>query len=529
MDDRTPVLIGAGQYVQREATADSPMALASQASLAALRHAVHSTGLETATLAKHIDTIAVTRLFSDMGHMWACEWGRSDNPPQSIAQAIGAQPQHRIYSPVGGNQPQSMLIEFAADIARGDRDMVLIAGAEALKNQRHAARQKKAAADFSLDWSETFNEPLDDRGVGDSLATPQELANGLTNVAFYYALIEQAQRQKSGRSVEDHQAAMAQLFASFSEVAAKNPYAQFPGAQTATDIQNATPLNHLYTKRMIAQDSVNQSASVLLCSVAKARELGIPQAHFIYLHGMAEGAEHPLSQRADPALAPVANQVTDRVLNMAKVHATDIELLDIYSCFPCAVTALAEHLEIPTDGSRALTLTGGLPYFGGPGNNYSLHAMAEAVTQLRPNTDGNTNTDTGDNLSTDMGKGSAANTPARYAMVTANGGMLSKHASVIYSNCASDVNWATANTQVLNTHKPVPICTAPRTGTLVSYVLYPDTKGKVHAIIIGRTDAQEHFVASSHEPATIAAMSNDEANGCTVTVMVNGDQLSFTL
>ncbi|WP_101756727.1 hypothetical protein [Oceanicoccus sp. KOV_DT_Chl] len=52
------------------------------------------------------------------------------------------------------------MIEFARDIANGERDMVLIAGAEALKNQRHADRKQKELPDFSLNWHENFNQPL---------------------------------------------------------------------------------------------------------------------------------------------------------------------------------------------------------------------------------------------------------------------------------------------------------------------------------------------------------------------------------
>jgi acetyl-CoA C-acetyltransferase len=40
-------------------------------------------------------------------------------------------------------------------------------------------------------------------------------------------------------------------------------------------------------------------------------------------------------------------------------------------------------LDIPSDGSRPLTVTGGLPFFGGPGNNYSTHAIASMMELLR--------------------------------------------------------------------------------------------------------------------------------------------------
>ena len=189
-----------------------------------------------------------------------------------MASRIGANPQHRIYTQTGGNEPQSRVIEFATDIARGHRSLVLLAGAEALRNQRHAER-----AGNELDWSETFDEPLDDRGFGDHVATSQELKNGLNNVIYFYSLVEQAQRRSFGRSVGAHRSAMAQLMESFSRIAAINPYAQFAGAQSAQDILAASDLTHLYTKRMIAQDGVNQAAALLMWQCGQSAGTGHPQ------------------------------------------------------------------------------------------------------------------------------------------------------------------------------------------------------------------------------------------------------------
>ena len=42
-------------------------------------------------------------------------------------------------------------------------------------------------------------------------------------------------------------------------------------------------------------------------------------------------------------------------------------------------SSCARQLGIDGDDPRGLTLTGGLPYFGGPGNSYSLHGIAETV------------------------------------------------------------------------------------------------------------------------------------------------------
>lgn len=486
LPDSTPILVGAGQFTQREATDTSHMGLAVQAATSAVADC-GAPGIVQA-----IDTICVTKLFSDMGHLWPCKWGRSNNPPQSVAQGIGANPRSRIYTQTGGNEPQSRVIEFARDIARGDREVVLLAGAEALKNQRHAERNNR-----ELDWNEHFEEALEDRGMGTSVATSQELANGLHNVAYYYALIEQAQCHSAGRSVAEHREAMARLLESFSRVAADNPYAQFAGSQSAAEILAAPALTHLYTKRMIAQDGVNQAAALLLCSVGKARELGIPESKWVCLHGMAEGRELELSRRPDPGQSPMAGKVADRALEIAGLNIDAIDAIDIYSCFPCAVTAVAGHLGLPTDGSRALTLTGGLPYFGGPGNNYSMHGIAEAVAAARSRSDG-------------------------YIMVTANGGVMSKHASGIYSQVPSTIDWAAADTLVSDAgaeHRE--ICLDPGYGNIVSYTVHFDRDGGAHAIIIGDTASSERFVATTAkgdlETAQILLQTNPIGQAVTLT------------
>jgi len=297
------------------------------------------------------------------------------------------------------------------------------------------------------------------------------MKNNLNNVIYYYALIEQARRNKLGLSVEEHRKAMAELLESFSEVASTNPYAQFAGKQSAEDILGAANLSHLYTKRMIAQDGVNQGAALIMCSIAKARELGIAESQWVFIHGMAQGKELELSHRDDPSTSPMAGQVANEALRMAGLEIDAIDMIDIYSCFPCAVTTVAEQLNLPTDGSKTLTATGGLPYFGGPGNNYSMHGLAEAVIWARKNAEA-------------------------YAMVTANGGVLSKHASGIYSHRPSDIDWSSQRTTLGNESlKKRSIAADPGQGTIVSYTVHFDADGGAHAIILGETESGERFVA----------------------------------
>ena len=110
-------------------------------------------------------------------------------------------------------------------------------------------------------------------------------------------------------------------------------------------------------------------------------------------------------------------------LGAAACTLDDIRHLDCYSCFPIAVTSIAEPLGLPLDGSRPLTLTGGLPFFGGPGNNYSMHAIATVVERLRHDA---------------SAKG----------LIVANGGYLSKHSAGVYAAQAPQ-RWSPTDAQRL--------------------------------------------------------------------------------
>ncbi|MEP1470170.1 MAG: hypothetical protein ABJK25_04290 [Halieaceae bacterium] len=496
ISDNTPILVAAGQYVERQPTESSPMHIAASAAQAALEAAGGS------GVAEAIDTIAVIKIFSDSASIWATDQGRSNNPPQSIAKVIGANPQHRIYSETGGNEPQSLLFEFFADLATGRKEMVLLAGSEAIKNQRNAKRNG-----LTLDWEEEFEEPLEDRGFGKYVANDQERHNGMVMPLFYYILIEQARRLKLGMDKGSYLADTARMLEEFSAVASRNPYSMFPTAMSAEEILAAAPLTDLYTKRMIAQDSVNLGAALLMTTVGKARELGIAEDNWVYLHGGAQGMEVDLTIRPDPSTSEMATRVVDQALNMAGKTAEDMSLIDIYSCFPCAVTAISDHLGLPADGS--LTLTGGLPFFGGPGNNYSAHGLAEMWSQIRAK-------------------------PEEYALIHANGGVLSKHATGIFSCQPSTVDWASADTVIDQDELPrMEQDLNPTAGKVISYTINYMQDQPVQGIVLCETDLGKRFVSctADNDQETVQKMLAKEPAGRLISVTADPEQeyrLNFT-
>jgi acetyl-CoA C-acetyltransferase len=196
------------------------------------------------------------------------------------------------------------------------------------------------------------------------------------------------------------------------------------------------PLTDIYRRWHVAQDAVDLGSAIILTSAAKARALGVPQEKWVWLAGAAEAAEPPLSERAVIHRSAALDFAVPAALDQAGIAATDLGPVDIYSCFPCAVFAAVDSMQ---DASRALgdyTLTGGLTFFGGPGNGFAMYNIAAMVDALRQ--DG-----------------------SKPAMVTANGGVMSKQAVGIYTATQPNIQYS-GNVAKGYVPPPIPIDDAPQ-------------------------------------------------------------------
>jgi acetyl-CoA C-acetyltransferase len=89
------------------------------------------------------------------------------------------------------------------------------------------------------------------------------------------------------------------------------------------------------------------------------------------------------AQRPDLTRALGLGVASRASFDAAGIGVDDVDRFDFYSCFPSAVQMGAAAVGVPLDDPRGLTVTGGLPFFGGPGNNYVTHSIACLTERLR--------------------------------------------------------------------------------------------------------------------------------------------------
>jgi acetyl-CoA C-acetyltransferase len=491
--DETPIVIGVGEASERIGApgyaALSPADLAGAAARAALDDA------GAPGLAAHIDVIATIRQFETSGANARPPFGASDNFPRSVGKRIGADPARAVLEVVGGQGPQHLVSEFAHTIATGDAGMVLLAGAEAISTVRALATRGE-----TRDWSETIGGQLEDRGYGmDGLLTRDLTTQGARSPIQVYALFENARRARLHMGREAYALEMGRLFEPFTKVAAGNPHAMSPEARSAEDLATVTAENRLtadpFPRRMVARDQANQGAAVLLTSVGRARQLGVPQDRWVYLHGGADVKERSVMERQDFSRSPAAVMACQHALEAAGASLADMALFDLYSCFPIAVFNICDGLGLAPNDARGLTVTGGLPFFGGAGNNYSMHAIASMVRGLRAR-------------------------PGTKGLVGANGGFLSKYSVGVYSTEARPwQGFTSADLQREIDAWPAPVINQDYAGEGAVETYTVDYAGPApRGVIVGRNGAGERFAAGVEDPGLVQQMISREPLGGRVTV-----------
>lgn len=463
-DERSAVLVGAAQLTQRDADpheAPGPLAMLAQVA----REAAEDAGAGDSAL-RALDTLGVVQVVG---------WG-ARNGPRLLAEAIAAKPARELVTAIGGELPVTLVNHIAQRIADGEVRVALVAGCNNLRTLRLARE-----TGIRPDWERGGSGEPELFGEEKPGSSPRELAYGLNAPAFVYPVFENALRARRGLDLETHRRRIGALMSRFSEVAARNPYAWFPVARSAEEIARPTPQNRMiafpYTKYMNAVIETDQAAAVLMMSAAAARSLGVPEEKWVHWWAGAHGQEEAWfpSERPDFAECRSLGDTVGRALAGAGVALEAIDHVDLYSCFPVAVEMACEMIGLDEDDPRGLTVTGGLPYAGGPTNNYTLHALATMMERLRAR-------------------------PGSKGLVTGNGWYLTKHSACVASTAPPGGRARRAAPPPVGVRRaPEPPAEEVRgRGTLEAYtVRYERDGAPKQGIVLGRMDDGRRFLANT--------------------------------
>ncbi len=511
-EPRTPILVGVGQFTQRTARAGkiaeslNPIAMLETAADIALADSGQGEALKRA-----LDTVAVVRFTADSpGEQGRLPKRMFRNPPLSVAKRLGIAPRRALYTATGGNTPQWLVNRTAEEIANGESEAALLVGAEYIASLIGAMKQG-----VDLKWSESADaDPgSDPEEIGNDKpgTTEYERRYGLQFPVNAYPLFENALRGQAGRTPAQHLTWLGEFFSPFTRVAAENPYSWFPTFRPPAEISTPSEKNRFvgypYTKYLNAVIEVDMAAAVVMTSVGKARALGIPEDKWVYLHGSGDANDlWYVTERVNYHSSPAIRAMGKAAFAMAGKTPGDLSFIDLYSCFPAAVEIGCRELGIATDDPRGLTVTGGLPYFGGAGNDYVMHSIATMVEKVRSK------------------RGS-------YGLCTANGWYVTKHSAGIYST--EPVKGAWKRTDPRTYQRDIDAEAHPRieeqpsgAGRIETYTVVTDRKGKRFGIVVGRLEDGARFLANTpDDDETLNGMMREDMLGRSGTVTPGANNL----
>ena len=362
-----PVLVGIGSLQQKGSfeQLDEALILMEQATLKAIDDT------NAPDIKNYIDEIQIPKGFWDYRNpgKWIAEKHGFSKPMTSIAKI--------------GILQQSLINSACKKIIDGEIRASLIVGGEARHKMIQALKEGLTYEEMSL----TENPDHYVKAKEDLYVTEEIDALGMMAVG-YYAIIESAMRYKDKKSLREHEDFLGNYYERFSQIASKNPHAWNHKIFTAEEIKTPSSKNqriaYPYNKLHNSSWNVNQASALILTSDEIADKLKIPADKRVYPLISSE-TNHMIGVIQRPDLtAPIGLKLAaDYLLDEAAKNNIEPTFYELYSCFPIAVQLFAKALSIPDNIDK--TITGGMPFAGGPLNNYMLHATAQALMKIREN------------------------------------------------------------------------------------------------------------------------------------------------
>lgn len=442
------MVLGVAQMNGPDAGANEPVEMMTAVVTAALS----DTG---AAMADHVQAVRVVKGI----------WPYRD-PGRLVAERLGTAGARSGLTSIGGNEAIDLLNQTAHEISTGHLDLAVICGAETMRTRRrdrgagrsstYLDERADAAPDRSFGSDHEFWDQADHRA-------------GTDHAVNFYAMAASAVRHRMELTPDDYRRRIADLWARAAAIASTNPHAWITVGPSAEEIRTPSPTNRMvaspYTKLLTSNIDVDQAAAIVIGSAETARRLGVTLDRWVFpLAG--SGGHDPWTTRARWSLAesPAMRIAGHRAVELAGTSIGDIELLDLYSCFPAAVQ-VAQH-ELGLEPGSPFTITGGMTFAGGPFNSYCLHALARSVELLRLK-------------------------PADRALLSGNGGFFTKHSFAVLSGSPGRGRFSCERPQALIDAQPVRAVrdAPPARGIIDAYTVVHDRDGAPERAIVSVLDS----------------------------------------
>ena len=371
--DRSPCLIAAARHTWHPADGPAPEPLDMW------EHVVRALPGDAGISSRAVEQV-------DDLNLVHCQSWAYDRPVERLAERLGLHPANRSESILAGTSPQRLLNLAAERMLRGETRAALVVGGEALATRRVADRGGAIPP-----WSHPHPSPPALPVDLDEWYLPTEIAHGILPAWLTFALLEQARWAARGGTAEQRME-LYEVLDRINAVAVDNPDAWFRERHRADDLATPDAGNRMvatpYTKHMTAFMDVDMAAASLMVTRELADQLGVPEDRRVHLRGwgFARDSVH-LGARHDLTRSPAMAAATGGALAMAGLGVDDLSCFDLYSCFGSAVQFALDALGLAHDDPRPLSVTGGLPYHGGPSSNYMGHSISHLADRLRTRPD----------------------------------------------------------------------------------------------------------------------------------------------
>jgi acetyl-CoA C-acetyltransferase len=476
IDPRQPVIVGVADIIDRikdAAQARHPLQLLESA----IHEATHELGGHWLS---RVDSIDIVQQMS---------WPYLDLPGQ-LRSVLRLPAGTRIeIGPVGGESPLRLIQNAALRVIAGEAEVCIVAGAETL-----GTVIKAASAKATLPWPS--QDPNYRRIRAEDISPPESLKYGLRSPIDVYPLYENACRAHWRQSFDAAQTESAAIWSQFSAVAENNPYAWLPRRHSVEEIKVRTPDNRAiawpYWKLMVANNAVNQSAAVVVTTYATARAAGVSDEQLAFIWDGC-GADDPRSVLGRDVYwhSPAQDTVLKLTLQRNHLCTADLDLIELYSCFPCVPKMARRTLGLRLEDGP-FTVAGGLTFFGAPANNYMLHATTAMVRALRKRS-------------------------GKIGLLYGQGEFVTKHHALVVAASPQPAGVQTQSHSVQEqsdaTRGAVPALHDGYvgSGSVESFTVFFDRAGEPHqGVVIARNDAGARFVARipGSDAAALAQFTN---------------------